>query len=80
MIGAQRIEGHGLHFFFLSLSFLHFFFENWFCVRTQEPPRTELNDLSVGMIEKNGTGLESHKLSVPSDKVFNLVSMIPFSP
>lgn len=52
IIGAQRIEGQGLHFFFCGLSFLHFFFASWFYVRTHEPPSTELKDLSVGMMEK----------------------------
>jgi hypothetical protein len=52
MMGAQRMEGQGLHFFFSGLLFLHFFFPTWFYVRTHEPPRTELKDLSVGMIEK----------------------------
>lgn len=78
MIGAQRMDGHGLHFFFSGLLLLHFFFANWFWVRTHEPPSTELNDLSVGIIEKY-TLLLSQKLRVPSDMVFNLVSIMPFS-
>jgi len=51
-------------------------------VRTQEPPRTLLGDLSVGMIAKAeiATGLVLEMYRVPSEAVLGMGLIIPETP